>query len=193
MRSGDLARNTAHWRHAFFRLRCRICFKYLRPDRTLKKTQGVFLSGKLYPQTPHISNAHSNLMRSNLADRQRHLHHTMSKNNFDQTRNYTPEKLKHTAGVLKRKVACETCRKARAKVHLELFVFGINIYTFQCDADANFPLPCSRCVKKKAQCKVIQFLMFECEFNLVLYFSPQQRRRARRRTVIVVVLLSCPG
>jgi len=63
----------------------------------------------------------------------------MSQNNFDQTRNHTPETLRDTQGVLKRKVACETCRKARAK----------------CDADANFTLPCSRCVKKKkgAECK----------------------------------------
>jgi len=63
--------------------------------------------------------------------------HDVVSNRFDSSRVYTPDNLQKTEGKLKRKIACETCRKARAK----------------CDSGENFTYPCSRCTKKGALCK----------------------------------------
>ncbi len=99
---------------------CQTSIDYLLRNGThWKRLRGVFLSRAAYRQHQTLR-THLQHPRSKFVDRRKHLHHSnqlnMPQNDFDRARYYTPEALKNTAGVLERKIACITCREARAKV-----------------------------------------------------------------------------
>ncbi|KLO16210.1 hypothetical protein SCHPADRAFT_226177 [Schizopora paradoxa] len=69
---------------------------------------------------------------------------------FDVARMYTESKMKDMNGEIKRKVACATCRKARAKCDAE---FKLVPKHGTKPATILLVSPCTKCIKKNTECK----------------------------------------